>query len=79
MTTTTRTIDNIIGREIYESIKDLTNPQRIEYFENVSSDHKELYKKYDSTLRQQKYKKMKQINRKQMKKLTTRNTKLNAK
>ncbi len=68
MTTTRRTIDNIIGREIYESIKDLTNSQRIEYFENVSSDHIELYKKYDNTLRQQKYKKMKRISRKQMKK-----------
>jgi hypothetical protein len=53
---TTRTRDNIIGREIYERIKDLTNPQRIEYLKNVSSENKELYKKYNNTLRQQKYK-----------------------
>jgi hypothetical protein len=57
MATTTRTKDNITGREIYEHIKDLTNPQGIEHFKNVSSDHKELYKKYNNTLRQQKYKK----------------------
>jgi hypothetical protein len=49
MTTTTRTRDNIIGREIYERIKDLTNPQRIEYFKNVSQDHKDLYTKYNKT------------------------------
>ena len=53
---TTRTRDNIIGREIYERIKDLTNPQRIEYFKNVSTEHKELYKKYNNVVRQQKYK-----------------------
>ena len=53
---TTRTRDNIIGRNIYESIKDLTNPQRIEYFKNVSTEHKELYKKYNNVVRQQKYK-----------------------
>ena len=53
---TTRTRDNIIGREIYERIKDLTNPQRIEYFKTVSAEHKNLYKKYNNTLRQQKYK-----------------------
>ncbi len=45
MTTTTRTRDNIIGRKIYERIQDLTNPQRIEYLNNVSSEYKELYKK----------------------------------
>ncbi len=54
--TTTRTKDNIIGCEIYEHIKDLTNPQRIEYFKNVSTEHKELYKKYNNAVRQQKYK-----------------------
>ncbi len=53
---TTRNRDNIIGREIYERIKDLTNPQRIEYFKNVSTEHKELYKKYNNVVRQQKYK-----------------------
>ena len=53
---TTRTRDNIIGRDIYERIKDLTNPQRIEYFKNVSTEHKELYKKYNNVVRQQKYK-----------------------
>ena len=53
---TTRTRDNIVGREIYERIKDLTNPQRIEYFKNVSTEHKELYKKYNNVVRQQKYK-----------------------
>jgi len=53
---TTRTRDNIIGREIYERIKNLTNPQRIEYFKNVSTEHKELYKKYNNTIRQQRYK-----------------------
>ena len=53
---TTRTRDNIIGREIYERIKDLSNPQRIEYFKNVSTEHKELYKKYNNVVRQQKYK-----------------------
>ena len=53
---TTRNRDNIIGREIYERIKDLSNPQRIEYFKNVSTEHKELYKKYNNTIRQQKYK-----------------------
>jgi hypothetical protein len=57
MTTSARTRDNIIGREIYERIKDLTNPQRIEYFKNVSTEHKELYKKYNNVVRQQKYKK----------------------
>lgn len=56
MTTSTRTRDNIIGREIYERIKDLSNPQRIEYFKNVSTEHKELYKKYNNVVRQQKYK-----------------------
>ena len=53
---TTRNRDNIIGRDIYERIKDLTNPQRIEYFKNVSTTDKELYKKYNNTIRQQKYK-----------------------
>ena len=53
---TTRNRDNIIGREIYERIKDLTNPQRIEYFKTISNDYKELYKKYNNTIRQQKYK-----------------------
>jgi len=53
---TTRTRDNIIGREIYERIKDLTNPQRIEYFKTVSTEYKELYKKYNNTIRQQRYK-----------------------
>jgi hypothetical protein len=53
---TTRTRDNIIGRDIYERIKDLTNPQRIEYFKNVSTEDKELYKKYNNVVRQQKYK-----------------------
>jgi hypothetical protein len=53
---TTRNRDNTIGREIYERIKDLSNPQRIEYFKNVSTEHKELYKKYNNTIRQQKYK-----------------------
>ena len=53
---TTRNRDNIIGREIYERIKDLSNPQRIEYFKNVSTEHKELYKKYNNVVRQQKYK-----------------------
>ena len=53
---TTRNRDNIIGREIYERIKDLSNPQRIEYFKNVSTEHKELYKKYNNTIRQKKYK-----------------------
>ncbi len=55
-TTSTRTRDNIVGREICQRIKDLTNPQRIEYFKNVSSEYKELYRKYNNTLRQQKYK-----------------------
>jgi hypothetical protein len=32
----TRTRDYFIGREIYERIKDLSNPQRIEYFKNVN-------------------------------------------
>ena len=54
--TTIRTKDNSIGREIYEHIKDLSNPQRIEYFQNVSTEHKELYKKYNNAVRQQKYK-----------------------
>ena len=54
---TTRNRDNIIGREIYERIKDLSNPQRIEYFKTISNDYKELYKKYNNTIRQQKYKK----------------------
>ena len=53
---TTRNRDNIIGREIYERIKDLSNPQRIEYFKTISNDYKELYKKYNNTIRQQKYK-----------------------
>jgi len=53
---TTRTRDNIIGREIYEHIKDFSNPQRIEYFKSVSAEHKELYKKYNNTIRQNKYK-----------------------
>jgi hypothetical protein len=53
---TTRTRDNTVGRDIYERIKDLTNPQRIEYFKNVSTEHKELYKKYNNVVRQQKYK-----------------------
>jgi hypothetical protein len=53
---TTRNRDNIIGREIYERIKDLSNPQRIEYLKTVSTDYKELYKKYNNTIRQQKYK-----------------------
>ena len=53
---TARTRDNIIGREIYERIKDLSNPQRIEYFKTISTEHKELYKKYNNVVRQQKYK-----------------------
>ena len=53
---TTRNRDNIIGREIYERIKDLSNPQRIEYFKTISTEYKELYKKYNNTIRQQKYK-----------------------
>ena len=53
---TTRSRDNIIGREIYERIKHLSNPQRIEYFKNVSTEYKELYKKYNNVVRQQKYK-----------------------
>ena len=56
MTTSTRNRDNIIGREIYERIKDLSNPQRIEYFKTISTEYKELYKKYNNTIRQQKYK-----------------------
>jgi len=54
---TTRNRDNIIGREIYERIKDLSNPQRIEYFKTISTEYKELYKKYNNVVRQQKYKK----------------------
>ena len=54
---TTRNRDNIIGREIYERIKHLSNPQRIEYFKNVSTEYKELYKKYNNVVRQQNYKK----------------------
>ena len=54
---TTRSRDNIIGREIYEHIKHLSNPQRIEYFKNVSTEYKELYKKYNNVVRQQNYKK----------------------
>ena len=54
---TTRSRDNIIGREIYERIKHLSNPQRIEYFKNVSTEYKELYKKYNNVVRQQNYKK----------------------
>lgn len=53
---TTRNRDNIIGREIYERIQDLTNTQRIEYFKTISNEYKELYKKYNNTIRQQKYK-----------------------
>jgi hypothetical protein len=53
---TTRNRNNIIGREIFERIKDLTNPQRIEYFKTVSQENKDLYKKYNNTIRQQKYK-----------------------
>ncbi len=52
----TRTRDYFIGREIYERIKDLSNPQRIEYFKNVSLEHQEQNKKYKNTVRQQKYK-----------------------
>jgi hypothetical protein len=53
---TTRIRDNIIGREIYERIKDLTNPQKQEYFKTIPAEHKELYKKYNNVLRQNKYK-----------------------
>lgn len=53
---TARNRDNIIGREIYERIKDLSNPQRIEYFKTISTEHKQLYKKYNNVVRQQKYK-----------------------
>jgi hypothetical protein len=34
----------------------LTNPQRIEYFKNVSTEHRELYKRYNNIIRQQEYK-----------------------
>ncbi len=52
----TRTRDYLFGREIYEHIKVLCNPQRMEYFNNVSLEHKELKQMYKNTVKQQKYK-----------------------
>ena len=65
---TTRNRDNIIGREIYERIKDLSNPQRIEYFKTISNDYKELYKNIIILLDKRNIKKMKQKKQSQMKK-----------
>ncbi len=45
---TTRTRNNIIGRNIYERIKHLSNIERKEYLKNVSTDYNELYKKYNN-------------------------------
>jgi hypothetical protein len=54
---TIRTRNNIIGRDIYERIKHLSNIERIEYFKTISTEYEELYKKYNNTIRQQNYKK----------------------
>ena len=62
---TTRKRDNIIGREIYEHIKDFSNPQRIQYFKSISTEHKELYKNILIPLDKTNINKMKQINKKQ--------------
>jgi hypothetical protein len=53
---TTRTRNNVIGREIYETIKHLSNTQKQEYFKTIPAEHKEFYKKYNNVIRQQKYK-----------------------
>jgi len=53
---TARIRDNVIGREIFERIKDFSRDDKAEYIKNLSAENKDFYRRYYNSYRQQKYK-----------------------